>query len=294
MGGHDDFPRLGGALDPINERFHADYARARDEAELEGPVLVLLGDELTLLRPSEAKPRVFPFSPRVFHVLKVISHVPVTAFTLARGGADVRRALARFRKHVESVRETFADDVEDAQVREECRVVLDASAAFLGAVADEQGPDCDAFAAEMGPHLLSLLDHATRDQLSALDAAFEQVWGALDEQERAALHVVVAGAHQARERSLGMQYFERKLDEPDDVDVRVTYAEAVTTVEDAVELIGTHRLDEVLAEAFFGDRRRLQRDLLGDAATRILDADESLSCAREARADAGRPAPRGS
>jgi hypothetical protein len=53
----------------------------------------------------------------------------------------------------------------------------------------------------------------------------------------------------------------------------VTYAEAVTTVHDAVKLIGTHRVDEVLAGAFFGDRRRLQRDLLGDAATRILDRE---------------------
>ena len=61
----EDFPRLGGVLDPINEQFHEDYARARDQAELEGPVLVLLGDELTLLRENDRKPRVFAFSPRV-------------------------------------------------------------------------------------------------------------------------------------------------------------------------------------------------------------------------------------
>lgn len=268
----EDFPRLGGVLDPINEQFHADYARARDQAELDGPVLVLLGDELTLLRARDQKPRVFPFSPRVFHVLKVISHVPITAFTLARGGPEMRHAVGRFREHVESVRRTFTDDVAERVVQEECRVVLDASAAFLDALAAGGAADCDAFAAAMGPHLLSLLDHATRDQLAALDAAFEQVLAALDVDEQAALHVVVAGVHQARERSLGMQYFERRLDEPEDVDVRLTYAEAVTTVHEAVKLIGTHRLDEVLAHAFFGDRRRLQRDLLGDAATRILDA----------------------
>ncbi|HET6585666.1 MAG TPA: hypothetical protein VFG69_19540 [Nannocystaceae bacterium] len=267
----EDFPRLGGALDPINEQFHADYARARDEAELAGPVLVLLGDELTLLRPDDERPRVFPFSPRVFHVLKVVSHVPVTAFTLARGDETARGAVARLREHVAVVQAKLADDVGNPDVHTECRLVLDASATFLDALAAGGQPDSAAFAAAMGPHLRSLLDHATRDQLAALDAAFEEVLALLDEDESAALHVVVAGAHQARERSLGMQYFQLRLGEPHDVDVRVTYAEAVGTVEDAVTLIGTQRLDRVLAAAFFGDERRLQRDLLGDAATRILE-----------------------
>jgi hypothetical protein len=181
--------------------------------------------------------------------------------------------VARLREHTATVLDRLADDVPNTDVQAECREVLVASAAFLEDLAGGGAVDGDAFARAMGPYLLSLLDHATRDQLAALDAAFEDVLAGLDEAERRALHVVVAGVHQARERSLGMQYFERRLDEPSDVDVRVTYAEAVTTVQDAVKLIGTHRFDEVLAGAFFGDRRRLQRDLLGDAATRILDGE---------------------
>jgi hypothetical protein len=270
---HEDFPRLGGVLDPINEQFHDDYALARDLAELDGPVLVLLGDELTLLRENDREPRVFTFSPRVFHVLKVISHVPVAAFTLARLGARAKGGVARLRKHTATMLDRLTDDVTNTDVQAECREVLVASATFLDELANGAAVDGVAFARAMGSYLLSLLDHATRDQLAALDAAFEAVLAVLDEGERTALHVVVAGVHQARERSLGMQYFERRFDEPNDVDVRVTYAEAVTTVQEAVKLIGTHRFDEVLADAFFGDRRRLQRDLLGDAATRILDRE---------------------
>ena len=44
----------------------------------------------------------------------------------------------------------------------------------------------------------------------------------------------------------------------------------------ALALIGTRRLDRTVARAFFGDARRLQRDLLGDAAHELL-AEASLA-----------------
>ena len=89
-----------------------------------------------------------------------------------------------------------------------------------------------------------------------------------DEQDT--LHVVVAGAHQARTRSLGMLYFRKRLAEPEGAERRVLYAESATTPEAARALVGTFLLDRELAEAFFGDAARLQRDVLGDAAAEKL------------------------
>jgi hypothetical protein len=42
-------------------------------------------------------------------------------------------------------------------------------------------------------------------------------------------------------------------------------------VAQACELVGTRRLDRMVAQAFFQDPKRLQRDVLGDAAMRQLD-----------------------
>ena len=81
-----------------------------------------------------------------------------------------------------------------------------------------------------------------------------------------ALHVAVTGNHQARIRSLGMQYFARRLGAD-----RVLYAEGVAEVDAAVALIGAQRLDRAMAAAFFGSPRRMERDLLGDAAKAMLD-----------------------
>jgi hypothetical protein len=127
-----------------------------------------------------------------------------------------------------------------------------------------------AFAAEMGPVLLRLTSAATQIQLRRLHEQTECAFATLAPQERAFVHVVVAGVHQARTRSLAMQYFQKRFGEPPGAERRVTYAEAVSTERAALELVGTQRLDRVIANAFFGDARRLQRDILGDAAAEQL------------------------
>ncbi|MBC8071591.1 MAG: hypothetical protein IAG13_24915, partial [Deltaproteobacteria bacterium] len=114
-------------------------------------------------------------------------------------------------------------------------------------------------------------EHATRAQLGALHEQATVLLARLPASERERVHVVVAGAHQARARSLGMQYFRRLFGEPTDAEERVTYAEAVDTVDDAVALVCMQRLDRAMARAFFGDEKRLQRDVLGDAAERLLE-----------------------
>jgi hypothetical protein len=62
-----------------------------------------------------------------------------------------------------------------------------------------------------------------------------------------------------------MQYFRRRLREPEGAEERVTYGEAVTDPDEALALVGRRRLDRAIALAFFGDAKRLQRDVLGDA-----------------------------
>jgi hypothetical protein len=126
------------------------------------------------------------------------------------------------------------------------------------------------FAAALGPPLLAASHDATRLQLAALDAAAQALVATLDAAARDRLQVVVAGVHQARVRSLAMQYFQRFLDEPAGAERRVTYAEGVADEEEAVALVSTRRLDRDIARAFFGDPARLQRDILGDAAAELL------------------------
>jgi hypothetical protein len=130
--------------------------------------------------------------------------------------------------------------------------------------------DRDAFARDVGPLLLRLTEHATRVQLAGLDACAKQALSDLTPEDRETLQVVVLGDHQARVRSLAMQYFQKVLGEQPGEDRRVAFGESIETEEEALVLIGKRRLDFAIAKAFFGDERRLQRDILGDAAKKLL------------------------
>ena len=124
----------------------------------------------------------------------------------------------------------------------------------------------DAFARDLGPLLLRSTDDATHVQLDSLDAHVRRALGQLDAREKKLFQVIVTGDHQARARSLGMQYFTRLLGEGEGEEHRVAYAEGITDEEAALALVGTRRLDHAIATAFFGDAKRLQRDVLADAA----------------------------
>jgi hypothetical protein len=123
----------------------------------------------------------------------------------------------------------------------------------------------------LGPRLLGLTEHATELELSALHTATEAALAHMTPQQRASFEVVVAGAHQARDRSLPLQYFQQRLGEEPGEERRIAFAESVSGPAEARKLVGTRRLDREIAAAFFGNPKRLQRDVLGDAAQRLLE-----------------------
>lgn len=263
-------PRVGGPLDGVNDGFHAAYDGAREEAKLDVPVFIVHGDVLFVVRRGER--RELALTPRNFHVIKSAAHAPVAIFAALHRSGDhlVERLHASV---VASLASLDAEPELDRETAQAIRDVLDTTLAFLTRVLGPRRPtdaELEAFARASGPRLLRLTTLATRVQLRALHEVVEKALAQLDAEERAGLQVVVTGDHQARVRSLGMQYFRKRFGEPDGAEDRVTYAEGVDDVDEALALVGTRRLDETIAKAFFGDPKRLQRDVLGDAVHALL------------------------
>lgn len=267
------WPITGGALDEINTTFHDAYGGLRDAVATRDPVFVFLDHALTIVWQGQQQR--IAVSPQRYHELKSIAHAPVAAFALLRGARDQvltpeqRSALERLSANVRD--NMVARDLEPA------RITLDATAAFLDAVLTNgrvTAHSLEAFARKLGPTLLAVTDAATEVELAALHEAVEGALALLPQDRHAALQVVVVGEHQARERSLPMQYFRKRLREAAGAEDRVAYAEGVQSVQEALQLVGTRRLDRIVAVAFFGDAKRLQRDVLGDAAKARLDAME--------------------
>jgi len=269
-------PRIGGPLDDVNDAFHGAYAAVQSDASKDAPVLVVLADALIGFRGSERTE--VTFTPRSFHVLKSVSHGPVAVFMAVRGGergaldAPTRAALAALRDRLVDARAALESEIDDMEARADSELVATETIDLVDRVlaADTtRREDLSAFTARMGPPLLRLLEHATRVQLVALHEHVEELLARMTADERRRLVVVVTGDHQARVRSFAMQYFRKRFGETGGEE-HVLYGEGITSADEARALVGKNRADRDIAQAFFGDAKRLQRDLLGDAAAAFL------------------------
>ena len=256
-------------LDAVNKAFHQNYDAARSGAERQGPVLVVIAGSLVLHRNCGHDRIDRAFSSRIYDVIKSAAHAPVALYAaMQRGDGSSARLLRSLEASLAASLESLDREVQDVEVAGHMREVLERTLKFLAGESDT--PALDGFAGQVGPLMLVLTDHATRYQLAALHLVAESLLRELGSEEKRTLRVVVVGVHQVRARSLAMQYFQRRLREPEGAEERVTYAEGAATVEEALELVGTQRLDRAIATAFFGEAKRLQRDVLGDATKRLL------------------------
>lgn len=268
---------LAAALDAVNDCFHEAYDGAKTDAKHDRPVFVLLADVLVVFRNGErAEHR---YTADGFTALKSITHAPVALYAelhREQASPEAKQRLEQLQKRVLQARLRFQEDptrygLSDEAVRD-VRMTLQSCVTMLElALGGTTREVVDEFANAVGPALLRLTHVATHLQLDSLHACVERALEPLSPKERAGLQVVVTGDHQARQRSLGMQYFCKRLGQSESVEERVAYAEGVSDERAAFELVGTRRLDHAVASAFFGDPKRLQRDILGDSATAILD-----------------------
>jgi hypothetical protein len=262
------------AFEAGNEVFHQAYSATRDDVRHEVPILIVLPSEVALRRNRDRQ--LFPYCRPSFGIAKSSAHIAVALFTLTQGSELDQRSrtrLADLAQHMKGALEQLRQ-CEKAPINSEIRVLLENCARFAEA-ARVQLPSANAqaeFARDAGPRILRITELATQDQIAGLHEAVESALGPLSDAEQGELQVVVIGDHQARTRSLGMQYFQARFRETPGADERVTYGENIDNEEEAVALVGTRRLDRQVARAFFGDEKRLQRDVLGDAAKRCLDA----------------------
>jgi hypothetical protein len=260
------------ALGAGNRVFHEAYSGARDGVREQVPILVVLPSELSLHHQNEREVRCY--SRPSFTRAKSAAHIAVALFALTCPESDPEHArvgVARLLQHLGAALDVSAGS--DSEIEGEIKVLLQHCLVFARAAYESAPSESvrSAFASDAGPRILRITELATREQIAGLHEAVEAIFSKLSAREQSELQVVVVGDHQARTRSLGMQYFKRRLREGEAMDRRVTYGENIDNVQDAIALVATRRLDQRIALAFFGDEHRLQRDVLGDAAEHCLE-----------------------
>ena len=123
----------------------------------------------------------------------------------------------------------------------------------------------------LASHALETVQLAVCIELEQLHAVVGRWRNQLGEAPWAGAYVVICGAHQPRYREATCQYFGRLLHEPESYcaerEDRLVYGEDLADVDAALDLLARHIVNQRASNLLFGDRRRLQEDLLADAAS---------------------------
>lgn len=266
------------ALADLNAAFRTHYAEAR-RATLarESLVLVIAFDRAIVLHNGARIEE--PFTPPVYDRVKAVAHVPLALYVLtARWGDDALPAeaveiLKAYRAKVSTARDELAAlELSSASLARQY-AIIDAALSEVDRTLAAGHYDRRSVASLCRALLPSILDNvrdAARAQLDGLDSVAQRWRATVGEERWREAKVVVLGVRQARVDNLQFAYFRRTFGE-DAVNRRLFYAEGLFTEELGLDLLGTILLDRGVSMAFFGNETRMERDLLGDAASAYLD-----------------------
>ena len=268
----------------INVAFHVTYTRLVEQvlAKLgeSVPVIVLMGDDARLL--FDGKEQHEPVIPSRYHELKALAHLAFgVQLTLMANGSD-------------HVSEFTANELHEKRTQ-----IREAQLAANSAFSTSTVTIAPKAAAELLCHARMLVDRVLEEgvvdferlhenirnlasdaletaqlavciELEQLDALLARWRNDLGETRWAGLYVVICGAHQPRYREATCQYFGQLLHQPEgygaEREDRLVYGEGLCDVNAALDLLARHIVDQRASNLLFGDRRRLQGDLLADAA----------------------------
>ena len=283
----------------LNAAFRDAYrsATARTLAELRAsvPVFVNRFEQIALYRPGVEAPEVFTMETGRYLRASALSHAAAALAAhlapLGRGELDEERRawLARYRATLSAAEAEIAADPAVPEGERGAQVGLLAEVRRFAERIEQRGSVDSALLGEFGaavrPAVRRNLQAAAASQLDQFRAQVERWKADYPALEWSRAVAVVVGVHQARDRNLQMQFFDRLLGDDPARQERVVFAETLappppldavpldrSPVGEAAALLAKVVLDRELAASLFDDPLALHADVLGPAATGILGA----------------------
>lgn len=275
-----------GTLSTVNKTFHEDYNQMvsyqiKQLGDSMHPVMIMTGDSLIFkYREKRTAARIIP---PAYHQLKAIDHLVLGIFVLVSPwpeGKITDSALTKIKIHETLCSKIMAElktyPFPDSTLKRQEKI-LSLSGAYLRSLLKRKTyrrVERNDFAKSSKQYLLDNTDEAARLEITNLHAQVRQWLTQLDTNTYNRLYVVIGSSHQARYRELTVQYFDKILSEKSDGSAlsenRLVFAESVFNEAGCLSMLARHIIDQEIGLEFFGDRYRMQRDLLSDAATKYL------------------------
>jgi len=271
--------------------FRQYYATARAETLAKfGPIIRVEADNLILIHAGGR--REVAAIPPLYHELKAVSHIPL-AFMARLDNTPDGPIDAATLADLDRMRDGIAAIVPTLETREftpdqlpRQREIIRDTLSILDAFRLSKRQDRAAvarFARTQGPRVLANAAEAVAAQYRGYDECLKSWKPIVPAPDWARLRVIVCDHQMPRDRNAAVQYFAKQLGVAGEA-INLVYAEAISDETKALNLLATHQLDTDIAVAFFDDPDRMNRDLLGDAATVYLRRHAIVTIG----ADAGR------
>jgi hypothetical protein len=274
-------------LEVLNAYFRESYSLRRETVRSAANPVIVEGMGAMTLYYNGRTNRVDE-TPQMYEALKTVAHAPFGIYLRvvadAKGPesplpASTKKGLAVYRKLISSVEASLADDgFSEEQLRRQ-RSILAKCKAFIDLGLETgviSAPGLASFARDLGPLMLENVAEAARAQIDQMRAQTLKWRSEMPAEDWARLVVVVRGRQTPRRMNIGTQFFAKLLGEPAHnlgyplESRRLVYAESLATGDDGRTLLATTLVDGDASEAFFGERWRLSRDILADAAEEYL------------------------
>lgn len=262
--------------------------RTLDTLRASVPVLVNRFEQIALYRPGVEQPELFSMDAGPYLQASAVSHsaaaldARMASAGLGTLDADRLAWLAHYQSLLSSAEREIAGrrDMPDALRAVQLGMLAEVRR-FAQRIHQQGSVDqalLDAMGAAVRPAIQQNLAFAAASQLDQFRAQVERWKAAYPALPWDRAVAVVIGVHQARDRNLQRQFFDRMLGDRPDRQDKVVYAETMTPPAplgeapptEALTLLSKVLLDKGLAATLFGDPLALQSDVLGGAAEAII------------------------
>lgn len=240
----------------LNERFHSMYKERLAQLVLtfgaqDGrPVILAMNDDLVLMKDGQREDLIV--RPESYHQLKALGH------------AYFARLLGAQDPELPALTEDYLLQVA-GQLPLEARPIAEQIPSTLRPEAPPR---------EVGALMEQAFAEAARIELQLLHQRVKPWWDGLGAEQQTRCGIVVVSSHQSRAERLNVQYFEaltgRRSGPGALGEDGFIVVEGDIHADEALLHLARHYLDQEVSEQMFGDRFRLQIDLLAYGAREMI------------------------
>lgn len=266
------------SLEDLNRVAREAYGAAKENAVRGEQAVFVVADKVILFK-GDQELGALPYTPPIYDQLKSASHLVLGTYGAVTGlledGASKEwlGRLAVLRRTALAVNDNIDDTLFSVVQKARQKTIIKASVAYIDEVLKKRVTTLAAFTAymrEMAPLILANAKDAAIAQIEMLDMAVIELKKRITAKEFKRALALVLGPKMPRKDFLVSQYFAFAFNEDLATTERIVYAENIFDVDQALGLLRTYISDRRMGAITFGNPGRMERDLLGDAATAEL------------------------